>query len=148
MPIEIEVHVVPHFKATINAKVKPERLGQMAFLFPTKLSQNRPFASWNGVCPFWYAHHCKKPARTLLGLVIIYVRFKALQFILSSLWATLNVNFTKVTLIPVQNEEESFNEVSKTKERPRVQILKKSGQPAESQEVGHLASVAYFDFRE
>ena len=26
MPVEIEVHTVPHFKASINAKVEPERL--------------------------------------------------------------------------------------------------------------------------
>ena len=27
MPVEIEVHTVPHFKATINTKVWPEQLG-------------------------------------------------------------------------------------------------------------------------
>ena len=27
MPVEIEVHTVLHFKATINTKVGPERLG-------------------------------------------------------------------------------------------------------------------------
>ena len=26
MPVEVEVHTVPHFKATINAKVEPEGL--------------------------------------------------------------------------------------------------------------------------
>ena len=27
MPVEIEVHTVPHFKATINTKVDPEQQG-------------------------------------------------------------------------------------------------------------------------
>ena len=27
VPVEIEIHTVPHFKATINTKVEPEQLG-------------------------------------------------------------------------------------------------------------------------
>ena len=38
-PVEIEVHTVSHFKATINTKVDLERQGVMAFLFPIKLGQ-------------------------------------------------------------------------------------------------------------
>ena len=37
MPVEIEVHTVPHFKGTINAKVESEGLECDDFLFFTKL---------------------------------------------------------------------------------------------------------------
>ena len=39
MPVEIEVHTVPHFKVITNAKVEPEGLESNGIFFPTKLGQ-------------------------------------------------------------------------------------------------------------
>ena len=40
MPIEIEDHIVPHFKATIDAKVEPGGLECDVNFFPTRLGQS------------------------------------------------------------------------------------------------------------
>ena len=42
MPVEIEAHTVPHFKAIINSNVEGEGLESsvMAFSSPTKLGQS------------------------------------------------------------------------------------------------------------
>ena len=56
MPVEIEVHTVPHFKGTNNAKVESEGLECDEFLFFTKLghllhkSRPVPFVSSSSVC--------------------------------------------------------------------------------------------------